>query len=66
MWDIGTGQQIVSWSAHYSKVNKLVFTEDGSMLISAGEDAVLNVWNLADILDVSENVGFTNNHRENQ
>mmetsp|Transcript_39563 Transcript_39563/g.112198 ORF Transcript_39563/g.112198 Transcript_39563/m.112198 type:complete len:476 (+) Transcript_39563:131-1558(+) len=50
-WDTGGGQLLKEWPAHYKAVTALTFTSDGHMLLSGGEDTVLNVWLVADVLD---------------
>lgn len=51
VWDVKTGELVLVFDAHYKAVSALALTSDDSHLVSAGEDAVVHVWRLADILD---------------
>jgi pre-rRNA-processing protein IPI3 len=46
---VTTGEQLRAWDAHFKKVTALRFTDDDSFLVSGGEDAVINVWLLAQV-----------------
>lgn len=59
VWEVSTGNLLNVWPAHYSKVNQVVFTDDDSFLISGGEDAIIKVWNLADLLEVFHHFFFS-------
>jgi len=39
------------WKAHYRGIVCLNVLDDDSMIVSAGEDGMIHVWNLADVLD---------------
>ena len=49
LWNVTTGEQLRAWDAHFKKVTALRFTDDDSFLVSGGEDAVINVWLLAQV-----------------
>ena len=49
LWNVTTGEQLRAWDAHFKKVTALRFTDDDSFLVSGGEDAVVNVWLLAQV-----------------
>lgn len=51
VWDVKTGELVLVFDAHYKAVSALALTSDDSHLVSAGEDAVVHVWRLVDILD---------------
>ncbi|DBA01855.1 TPA: hypothetical protein N0F65_006003 [Lagenidium giganteum] len=51
IWDVKTGQLVMVWDAHYKAVSAVALTSDDSHVITAGEDAVVHVWRLMDILD---------------
>ncbi|CAD7703834.1 unnamed protein product, partial [Ostreobium quekettii] len=51
VWEATTGRLLRSWPAHYKAVTSLSLVTSGSMLISGSEDATINVWILADVLD---------------
>jgi len=50
LWESSSGFLLLKWFAHYKRVGCIQFTEDDSMLISGGDDAIINVWNLDDLL----------------
>lgn len=51
MWEVSTGTLLRSWDAHFKRVSALVFaSEDDALLVSGGEDAIVHVWNFAEIL----------------
>ncbi|CEG40362.1 WD40 repeat protein [Plasmopara halstedii] len=51
VWDIKTGELVTVFDAHYKRVSALALTSDDSHLITAGEDALVHVWRLVDLLD---------------
>lgn len=51
VWDVKTGELVLVFDAHYKAVSALALTSDDSHLVTAGEDAVVHVWRLVDILD---------------
>ncbi|CAI5710770.1 unnamed protein product [Peronospora destructor] len=51
VWDVKTGDLVTVFDAHYKRVSALVLTSDNSHLITAGEDALVHVWRLIDLLD---------------
>jgi pre-rRNA-processing protein IPI3 len=53
VWETASGRLLRSWVAHYRAVTALRFTDDGSILVSAGEDAVVAAWLLMEVLDAS-------------
>lgn len=53
VWDLPTGRLLRSWPAHYKSVTCLSFLDGGNVLISGGEDTLVSVWLLADVLDVA-------------
>ena len=50
-WEVWSGQLIRTWHGHHKTVRCLGLTDDASFLVSGGDDAVLSVWNVGDILD---------------
>ncbi|KAJ1929978.1 Pre-rRNA-processing protein ipi3 [Tieghemiomyces parasiticus] len=51
VWETSTGQLVRSWDAHYRAVTALRFARDDSFLVSGSEDAVVSVWELAEMLE---------------
>ena len=42
-----------TWPAHFKAVSALTFAAEGSLLVSGGEDTVVNVWALYSLLDAA-------------
>ncbi|BDA48951.1 WD repeat-containing protein 18 [Coccomyxa sp. Obi] len=57
LWEVPSGRLLRSWPAHYKAVTALAFTDDGAVLVSAGEDTVACAWLLMDVLDASPEQG---------
>ncbi|RLN82595.1 hypothetical protein BBJ28_00003768 [Nothophytophthora sp. Chile5] len=51
VWDVKTGELVTVFDAHYKRVSALALTSDDSHLVTAGEDALVHVWRLVDLLD---------------
>ncbi|KAJ1657513.1 Pre-rRNA-processing protein ipi3 [Dispira simplex] len=51
VWEVSTGALIRSWDAHYKTVTAVRFAQDDSYVVSSSEDAVVQVWELAEILN---------------
>jgi pre-rRNA-processing protein IPI3 len=51
VWDVKTGELVMVWDAHFKGVSAIALTSDDSHIITAGEDAVVHVWRLMDVLD---------------
>ncbi|GAB4815509.1 hypothetical protein N2152v2_002555 [Parachlorella kessleri] len=53
IWEVSSGRLLRSWPAHYKAVTVLAFNDSGSILVSGGEDTLVNAWLLAEVLDSS-------------
>ncbi|KAJ8327286.1 Pre-rRNA-processing protein ipi3 [Batrachochytrium dendrobatidis] len=53
LWEIATGNMLRMFDAHYKPVTVVRFTADDALMISGGEDAMIHLWLLADVLDES-------------
>lgn len=51
VWQVMTGQLIKIFSAHIKSVDTLAITPDSAILISGGQDTLIRVWSVSDILD---------------
>uniref|UniRef100_A0A914X001 Uncharacterized protein n=1 Tax=Plectus sambesii TaxID=2011161 RepID=A0A914X001_9BILA len=49
-WMLTTGQLLTIISAHYQPVSHLQFVSDGSALVSAGDDGIVQIWLLTDLM----------------
>ena len=50
LWQVATGRLLLSWDAHFKPATALHFVLGDGFLLSAGEDAILLVWNVAGLL----------------
>jgi WD40 repeat protein len=48
---VSSGRLLRAWPAHYKAVTAISFTDDDSLLVTASEDTVVNVWSLMTVLD---------------
>lgn len=51
VWEVATGELALVFDAHYKAVAALALSDDDALLVTGGEDAVVHVWRLADLLD---------------
>ncbi|KPV71891.1 uncharacterized protein RHOBADRAFT_56275 [Rhodotorula graminis WP1] len=50
LWEMSSGNLLVTVDAHYRAVSALEFSDDGAALVSASEDAGVSVWALGRLL----------------
>ncbi|KAI9469920.1 MAG: quinon protein alcohol dehydrogenase-like superfamily [Benjaminiella poitrasii] len=50
LWHIATGHLLRVFEAHYRRITKLAFSADDSTLFTASEDAAVNVWLVAHLV----------------
>ena len=49
-----SGSELVSkWVAHYRSIRSIVFSDCGSYIVTGGDDGIVNVWNLMDVVSSS-------------
>ncbi|CAG8596375.1 8309_t:CDS:10 [Acaulospora morrowiae] len=53
VWELSTGILCRVYDGHYKKITVIKFTNDDTAFISGSEDAGLNVWLMASVLDES-------------
>ncbi|OAD76124.1 hypothetical protein PHYBLDRAFT_186141 [Phycomyces blakesleeanus NRRL 1555(-)] len=54
LWHIATGHLLRVFEAHYRAITRLAFSDDDTTLLTASEDASVNVWVLANLLDTTQ------------
>lgn len=58
VWHIPTGHLLRVFEAHYRRITKLVFSDDDTVLFTGSEDAAVNAWLLAHLVQPVDNNGF--------
>ncbi|KAG2429250.1 hypothetical protein HXX76_011019 [Chlamydomonas incerta] len=51
LWEVGSGRLMRAWAAHYKAATALLFVGSCGLLLSGGEDTLVHVWPLAQLLD---------------
>lgn len=46
IWDVETGQELMTLSGHEDGVNNLAFSPDGNYLATTGADNIVNIWDV--------------------
>lgn len=46
LWEVSSGNLILSWQAHFKAVTVMSFTPCGNFLISGSEDGMVRVWDI--------------------
>ena len=46
VWDVGSGRRLFALAGHTDQVHAIEFSPDGTMLVSASEDATTRLWRL--------------------
>ncbi|KAK1357928.1 Protein ROOT INITIATION DEFECTIVE like [Heracleum sosnowskyi] len=55
IWEVTTGKLLKTWHGHNISLTCLVFSDDGSLLISGSEDGMVVVWSMISLLDSMDN-----------
>ncbi|XP_024171419.1 protein ROOT INITIATION DEFECTIVE 3 [Rosa chinensis] len=58
LWEVNSGKLLKTWRAHCNSLNCMLFFDDGSLLISGGDDGMICVWSLISLLDVEDYQSF--------
>ncbi|KOO53764.1 wd40 repeat-containing protein [Chrysochromulina tobinii] len=53
LWQVASGRLLLAWDAHFKPVTVLDFALADGFLLSAGEDAILLAWNMANLLNAA-------------
>ena len=51
VWEMSTGELLRNWQAHYRTITCLCVRGDDGMVASGGQDAVVKVWRVANLVD---------------
>ncbi|KAF3436857.1 hypothetical protein FNV43_RR19610 [Rhamnella rubrinervis] len=54
LWEVANGKLVKTWRAHHKSLNCMLFSNDGSLLISGSDDGTICVWSLVSLLDVED------------
>jgi eukaryotic-like serine/threonine-protein kinase len=44
IWDVASGQELLSLEGHHAQINALAFSADGSFLASCSHDGAVEIW----------------------
>ena len=50
LWDLATGEKITTLNGHTQPVETLIFSPDGKMLVSTGQDGTILIWDWQEAL----------------
>lgn len=51
VWEASSGRLLARFKAHFKGVSAMMFTADGSALITGGEDGAVHAWRMSEVLD---------------
>ncbi|MEW6162699.1 MAG: caspase family protein [Nitrospirota bacterium] len=60
LWEVSTGKGIMTFSGHSFSVNSIVFTSDGSRILSGSSDDTLKIWETKTGREIRTFRGHTN------
>lgn len=56
IWELSSGRLLALVSAHYQPIRCVCVTEDGSSIITGGDDAIVHCWSFSSLVDGARNV----------
>ncbi|XP_024027160.1 protein ROOT INITIATION DEFECTIVE 3 [Morus notabilis] len=54
IWEASSGKLLKTWRAHRRSLTCMLFSDDGSLLISGSDDGMICVWPMISLLDVED------------
>lgn len=48
IWDATTGEILREWIGHQNSIQRIAISQDGTVLVTSGEDMVVRVWRISD------------------
>lgn len=54
LWELASGALLRSWSAHYKRIGAAAFSPCGTVIVTGGDDGVVQVWAVAALVDVTD------------
>lgn len=54
LWDLSSGALLRVWAAHYKRVGAVAFSPCGTVVVTGGDDGVVQVWAIASLVDVAD------------
>lgn len=53
IWEVGTGELLRIWQAHYKPVTAIAWSSCGTLLATSGADGIIHVWDALLLLDAA-------------
>ncbi|VVA21756.1 PREDICTED: WD [Prunus dulcis] len=58
LWEVANGKLLKTWRGHHRSLNCMLFSDDGSLLVSASDDGMICVWSMVGLLDMEDSQSF--------
>ncbi|KAJ0049020.1 hypothetical protein Pint_15698 [Pistacia integerrima] len=62
LWEVANGRLLTFWRAHYKSIKCMVFSDDGSLLITGSDDGMICIWSMIRLMKKSSEMM----HRRNR
>ncbi|XP_044487066.1 protein ROOT INITIATION DEFECTIVE 3-like [Mangifera indica] len=64
IWEVANGRLLAMWRAHYKSLKCMVFSDDGSLLISGSDDGMICIWSMIRLMKKTSEMMHHSNHSE--